>query len=135
MAAFERVLSGIPEMDAEEVDAVQRLWGEHRPGGPLVGIGSVKGNVGHCFHAESAASLLKAALALRRRVLPPQIPAPHPLEALSNLGSSAYLLNEARPWITGDAVSPRRAMVLASDVNGRRAAVVLEEEPEKEDRR
>ena len=127
--------NGIPESDAEEADAVQRLWGEHRPGGPLVGIGSVKGNIGHCLHAESAASLLKAALALRRRVLPPQRPAPHPRESLSNLGSSAYLLNEARPWITGDAVSPRRAMVLASDVNGRRAAVVLEEEPEREDRR
>ena len=127
--------SGVPEADAEEAAAVLRLWGGHRPGGPLVGVGSVKGNIGHCLHAASAASLLKAALALRRRVLPPQMPAAHPLEELSNLGSSAYLLNEARPWITGDTVSPRRAMVLARDVSGRGAAVVLEEEPEREDRR
>ena len=127
--------SGIPEADAEEAAAVLRLWGEHRPGGPLVGIGSVKGNIGHCLHAESAASILKTALALRRRVLPPQVPTAHPLDELSNLGSSAYLLNEARPWITGDSVSPRRAMVLARDISGRSAAVVLEEEPEREDRR
>ena len=127
--------SGVPEADAEEAAAVLRLWGDHRPGGPLVGIGSVKGNIGHCLHAASAASLLKVALALRRRVLPPQMPAAHPLDELSNLGSSAYLLNEARPWITGDTVSPRRAMVLARDVSGRGAAVVLEEEPEREDRR
>ena len=127
--------SGIPDSDAEEAAAVLRLWGEHRPGGPLVGIGSVTGNIGYCFHAESAASLLKAALALRRRVLPPQMPAAHPLDELSNLGSSAYLLNEPRPWITGDIANPRRAMVLAKDVCGRRAAVVLEEEPEREDRR
>ena len=127
--------SGVPEADAEEAAAVLRLWGGHRPGGPLVGVGSVKGNIGHCLHAASAASLLKAALALRRRVLPPQMPAAHPLDELSNLGSSAYLLNEARPWITGDTASPRRAMVLAHDVSGRSAAVVLEEEPEREDRR
>ena len=127
--------SGVPEADAAEAAAVLRLWGDHRPGGPLVGIGSVKGNIGHCLHAASAASLLKVALALRRRVLPPQMPAAHPLDELSNLGSSAYLLNEARPWITGDTASPRRAMVLAHDVSGRSAAVVLEEEPEREDRR
>ena len=127
--------SGIPSYDAAEVDAVQSLWGEHRPGGPLVGIGSVKGNVGHCFRAEAAASILKVALALRRRVLPPQVPCAHPIEALSNVGSSVYLLNEARPWITGDSTSPRRAAVMVNDVGGRRAALVFEEETEKEDRK
>ncbi len=126
--------SGIPSYDAAEVEVVQSLWGEHRPGGPLVGIGSVKGNVGHCFRAEAVASILKVALALRHRVLPPQMPCAHPIEALSNVGSSVYLLNEARPWVTGDSTSPRRAAVLVNDGGGRRAALVLEEEPEKEDR-
>ena len=128
--------SGVPEFDAHEVEAVQSLWGEHRPGGPLVGIGSVKGNIGHCFRAEAAASILKVAMALRRRVLPPQMPSERPLDALANVSSSVYLLNEARPWITGDSSSPRRAAVLVSDAGGgRRAAMILEEEPEKEDRR
>ena len=99
-----------------------------------MGIGSVKGNVGHCFRAEAVASILKVALALRHRVLPPQMPCAHPIEALSNVGSSVYLLNEARPWVTGDSTSPRRAAVLVNDGGGRRAALVLEEEPEKEDR-
>jgi len=125
---------GISAMDEGEVAAVQRLWGEHRPGGPLVGIGSVKGNVGHCFRASAAAAILKTALALRRKVLPPQIPAERPIESLANVASSAYILNEARPWITGDPSSPRRAAVLAADLGGRRAALVLEEEPTVEDR-
>ena len=90
--------------------------------------------MGHCFRAEAAASMLKVALALRQRVLPPQMPCAHPIEALSNVGSSVYLLNEARPWVTGDSASPRRAAVLVNDGGGRRAALVLEEEPEKEDR-
>lgn len=126
--------SGIPADDAAEVAAVQSLWGEHRPGGPLVGIGSVKGNIGHCFRAAAAAAILKAALALRRKVLPPQIPAERPLAELANVGSSVYVLNEARPWVTGDPSSPRRAAVFAGDVCGRRAALVLEEEPTTEDR-
>ncbi len=125
---------GIPDVDAEQIAAVQKLWGEHHAGDPLVGIGSVKGNIGHCFRASAAASILKAALALRRKVLPPQIPAERPLDALSNLSSSVYLLNDARPWITGDPSSPRRAAVLVNDLGGRRAAIILEEEPTTEDR-
>ena len=120
--------SGIPESDSAEAEAICRLWGEHRPGGPLVGIGSVKGNIGHCLKAAAAAGTLKAALALHSRVLPPQIAAERPLECLSNLVSPAYLLNTSRPWITGDANAPRCAAVLARDFAGRGAALVLGEE-------
>lgn len=125
---------GIPEADEEEIVTAQRAWGDHSPGGPLVGIGSVKGNVGHCFRAEAAASLLKIAIALRRRILPPQMPVANPLSVLSNRASSVYLLNEARPWITGDPSSPRRAVVFVGEPGGRKAAVVMEEEPEGEER-
>lgn len=124
--------SGIPDEDQAEAEALLRLWGEHKPGGPLVGLGSIKGNIGHCFHASAAAALIKTALALHRRVLPPQIPAPRPLPCLAHLGSPAYVLNEPRPWITGDATTPRRAMILARNAGGRMAAVVLEEEPAQE---
>jgi len=120
--------SGVPEADAEEAQAVCRLWGEHRPGGPLVGLGSVKGNIGHCFTAAAAAGVLKAAFALHAKVLPPQVAAERPLDCLSNLSSPAYLLNTARPWITGDANAPRCAAVLARDFSGRGAALVLGEE-------
>ena len=133
--------SGIAVAERREIEAVQKLWGEHKPGGPLVALGSVKGNIGHTLRASMAAGILKAALALHRRVLPPQISPERPHEALSNLSSSAYLLSEARPWITGDSSSPRRAAVLGANFDatdpvgpaakgGRAAAVILEEEPE-----
>ncbi len=124
---------GIPEVDSAQILELQKLWGEHHAGGPLVGLGSVKGNIGHCFRASAAASILKTVLALRRKVLPPQLPAERPFVTL-DLGSSVYLLNEPRPWITGDPSSPRRAAVLVNDFGGRRAAIVLEEEPTSEDR-
>ncbi len=135
--------SGIGEMEAREIEGVQRLWGEHKPGGALVGIGSVKGNIGNTLRVSMGAGLVKAALALHHRTLPPQLVPEHPLETLSTLTSSAYLLTEARPWITGDSSSPRRAVVIGSNFDscdpegmhaagkgGRSAAIVLEEEPE-----
>lgn len=122
--------SGIPEADAADLEAVQKLWGEHRPGGALVGIGSVKGNVGHCFTAAAAPSIVKAAIALKVKVLLPQIAGLRPLESVSNIASSVYLLNKARPWIIGTPTLPRRAVVCANDFDGRKAALLLEEEPE-----
>ncbi len=133
--------SGVKAMEAREIAAVQSVWGEHRPGGPLVGIGSVKGNIGHTLRASVSAGVVKAALALKYRVLPPQVAAEHAMDRLSNLGSSAYLLTEARPWITGDSASPRRAVVTGANFDpcnpvgvasrgGRSAVITLEEEPE-----
>lgn len=133
--------SGIAEAERREIAAIQRLWGDHRPGGALVGVGSVKGNIGHTLRASMAAGLVKSALALSHRVLPPQVEVPRPMEALSNISSSAYLLTEARPWISGDSSNLRRAVVLGANFDaadpigdtfaaGRGAAIVLEEEPE-----
>ncbi len=122
--------SGIAAEDASEVAAVLKLWGEHRAGDPLVGLGSIKGNIGHCFQAAGAASLVKAALALNTRVLPPQIAADRPVEALAGRASPAYLLNSPRPWIVGDRAQVRRAAVFSRDFTSRRSVVLLEEEPE-----
>ena len=133
--------SGIKAAETREIEAIQRLWGEHKPGSPLVGIGSVKGNIGHTLRAAMAAGIVKAALALHRRVLPPQVAIERQADALSNLASSAYLLTEERPWITGDSANPRRAAVLGANFDavnpigpaaraGRAAVVILEEEPE-----
>ena len=133
--------AGIGAAEKRELDAIQRLWGEHKPGSPLVGIGSVKGNIGHTLRSAMAAGIAKAALALWAKVLPPQIAAEHPADQVSNLTSSVYLLDAERPWITGDSANPRRAAVLGSNFDavdskgepvmaGRAAAVILEEEPE-----
>ena len=130
IAMIEADGAGFPEADLADVETIQKLWGAHKPGGALVGIGSVKGNVGHCFVAAAAASIVKVAQALHVRVLAPQVPGGHPLEVLANISSQEYLLDKARPWITGTPALPRRAMVCANDFDGRHAALLLEEEPE-----
>ena len=136
--------SGIEEAERREIAAIQKLWGEHRPGMPLVGMGSVKGNIGHTLRASMAAGVAKTALALFHRVLPPQVVADPPADSVANLSSSAYILNDARPWITGDSASPRRAAVMGANFDsvspssgrpsaGRSAVIILEEEPENRD--
>ena len=130
IAMIEADGAGFPDADIADVETIQKLWGPHKPGGALVGIGSVKGNVGHCLVAAAAASIVKVAQALHVRVLAPQVAGGHPLEMLANISSPAYLLDEARPWISGTPTLPRRALVCANDFDGRRAALLLEEEPE-----
>ncbi len=133
--------TGIAAQEAREIAVIQDLFGEHRPGGTLVGVGSVKGNIGHTLRASMAAGVMKAALALYHKVLPPQIAPEQPLDALAHLGSSAYLLTEARPWIVAESSAWRRAAVLGANFDsfalgsserqaGRGAVVILEEEPE-----
>jgi len=133
--------SGIRAAEARELATIKKMWGEHRPGLPLVGVGSVKGNIGHTLRAAMAAGLVKTALALYEKVLPAQIPSSSPADEVSDLASSVYLLNSERPWITGDSANPRRAAVMGANFDpknpigatasvGRSAVVILEEEPE-----
>ena len=133
--------SGIRTAEARELATIKRMWGEHRPGLPLVGVGSVKGNIGHTLRAAMAAGLVKTAIALYEKVLPAQIPSSAPADEVSDLASSAYLLNSERPWITGDSANPRRAAVMGANFDpanpigtaasvGRSAVIILEEEPE-----
>ena len=122
--------SGIPEADTAELATISSLWGSHSTGGALVGVGSCKGNFGHAFRAAAAAGAVKAALALKMRVLMPQVGVMHRLDAFAGVSSSVYILDEARPWVTRDASTPRRAAILASEFSGRQSAMLLEEEPE-----
>lgn len=134
--------TGIPRQEQREVEILKTLWGHHRPGGSLVGVGSVKGNIGHTLRAAMSAGVVKAALALHHKVLPPQVAPDHPVDDLSNLSSSAYILTETRPWITAESALLRRASVWGANFDscsptvdeahaaGRAAVVMLEEEPE-----
>lgn len=121
---------GEAEADAREANEFREMWGEHKRGDSLVGIGSVKGNIGHLLTAACAPAVLKVALALKMRVLPPQVQTTTPMEALANITSGTYLLNGARPWLAANRSTIRRAAVCANDLTGRRAAVLLQEEPE-----
>lgn len=70
---FEAHGTGTPAGDPIECGAVGRAIATHRDRDNPLPIGSVKTNVGHLESASGAAGLLKAALVLRHREIPPSL--------------------------------------------------------------
>jgi acyl transferase domain-containing protein len=122
--------AGVPHADQTELQVIHEIYGERKHGQPLVGVGSVKGNIGHTLWATGAAGILKAALSISHRVLAPNVPVDKPHLKIMSAKSPIYLLTEARPWIRGSKKNPRRACVSAIDFTGTCAAAILEEYPE-----
>ena len=91
-----------------------------------VALGSVKSNIGHLKGAAGAAGILKAALALRDKVLPPSLHCEHPSPEIDFAHSPLYVNTELKPWdVPTDGV--RRAGVSAFGFGGTNFHVVLEE--------
>lgn len=111
-----------PVGDATEIEALKGAFGD---GAPRVALGSVKSMIGHCLPASGSAGLIKAAMALYQRVMPPTL-IDTPNAELGIDGTPFYLNTETRPWIHGDA-APRRAGVNAFGFGGINAHAVLEE--------
>lgn len=136
--------TGTPTGDVAELQAVQKVFGTAELGEPWCAIGSVKSMIGHCQAASGIAGLIKTALALYHRVLPPTLNVRTPNPQFNWQTSPVYINTEARPWIhpkihplvpddvrmlleaeTGTAV--RRAAVSAFGFGGVNAHAVLEE--------
>ena len=111
--------------DATELQALEEVYGT-RPDGPWCALGSVKSQIGHTKAAAGAAGLIKAALALHHKVLPPTTKVERPIERLADGRSPFYLNTEARPWLS-PAGHPRRAAVSAFGFGGSNFHCVLEE--------
>ncbi|MGQ0699840.1 MAG: type I polyketide synthase [Panacagrimonas sp.] len=116
--------TGTAAGDRAEIDALNIVFGA-RGAGPQIAVGSVKSMIGHCLPAAGSASLIKTALALHHKLLPPTLCDP-PNPELVGPGGPLYINNQARPWMHGGA-HPRRAGVNAFGFGGANAHVILEE--------
>ena len=83
--------------------------------------------IGHTKATAGVAGMIKAALALHHRVLPPTIGVTEPNPKANFPESPFYVNTEARPWLTPAADHPRRAGVSAFGFGGTNFHVVLEE--------
>ena len=90
-------------------------------------IGSLKGNVGHMDAAAGVASLIKTALALKHRLLPPTINFTEPNPKIDFPNSPFFVNAQLTEWKAG--LTPRRAGVSSFGIGGTNAHVVLEEAP------
>ncbi|MEU5211166.1 beta-ketoacyl synthase N-terminal-like domain-containing protein [Streptomyces sp. NPDC020742] len=117
--------TGTPVGDAAELATLAKVFGPGGPGRTRVGLGSVKSMLGHTMQAAGIAGLIKAALALHHRTLPPTLHLDDPHRALAD--TRMRPLTGAEPWDAGP--HPRRAGVNAFGFGGINAHAVLEEAP------
>jgi enediyne polyketide synthase len=110
--------------DKVELTAILRLL-QDAPGNGLCHIGSVKANIGHCKAAAGAAGVIKAVMALQRKVLPPTVNCarPNPIFAKSHARLQPSLGGQV--WDAHD--QPRRASVSSMGFGGANSHVTLEE--------
>ena len=111
--------------DSVEVEALREFFGFHK--GHSCAVGTVKSMIGHTKSAAGLASLVKTALALHYKILPPTLGVTKPNPLLENRGSPFYINTETRPWIKRKKHLPRRAGVSAFGFGGTNFHAVLEE--------
>jgi acyl transferase domain-containing protein/NAD(P)-dependent dehydrogenase (short-subunit alcohol dehydrogenase family) len=117
--------------DATELSSLTEVFqSAHNTGarsaGPWCALGSVKSQIGHTKAAAGVAGVIKAAMALHEKVLPPTIKITHPLEEAASGRSPFYLNTVKRPWLP-NGEHPRRAGVSALGFGGTNFHCVLEE--------
>jgi acyl transferase domain-containing protein/phosphopantetheinyl transferase len=118
--------TGTPVGDAAEVQALSRVFGPCQEELPWCAVGSVKSMISHLIPAAGMAGLIKSALALYHKVLPPTLHCDTPNPQLTLEQTPFYINSETRPWIHG-ASTPRRAGVNAFGFGGINTHVILEE--------
>ncbi len=89
-------------------------------------VGSVKSQIGHTKSAAGSAGIIKAALALHHKVLPPTIKVSTPNPQIDWADSPFYVNPTLRPWFRGSD-HPRRAGVSSFGFGGSNWHITLEE--------
>lgn len=109
--------------DSIEIEALSRVFRSQTDKKQYCGIGSVKTNIGHLTQAAGVAALIKTAMALKKKEIPPSINCKTPNPKL--VDSPFYLVKEATSWKSDG--SPRRAGINSFAIGGTNAHMILEE--------
>ncbi len=112
--------------DVAEVSTLISVFGNLGLPEGSIGLGSVKSNIGHLKSAAGAAGILKAALALHHKILPPTANFERPNPGIDFAHSPFTILTAARPWDVKER-QVRRAGVSAFGFGGANFHAVLEE--------
>lgn len=115
--------TGTPVGDAIEVAALREAFAEH--GGDCA-LGSVKTNIGHTSAAAGAVGLIKVALSLGNRSLPPSLHFGTENPRIGFADTPFQVVEKLRPW---RAATPLRAGLSSFGFGGTNVHAILEEGP------
>jgi len=113
--------------DPIEIEALTQAFRVHTDAKQFCAIGSLKSNVGHLVAAAGVAGLIKTALALYYKKIPPSLNFEAPNLKIDFANSPFYVNTKLAEWSEGE--TPRRAGVSSFGVGGTNAHIVLEEAP------
>lgn len=116
-----------PLMAYTAMQSLARLLETRKGLMPRCAVGSVEPSMDDSQATTGVAALIKTALALYYKILPPTL-SDNPDTALPLEGTPFYLNTEVRPWIHGNREIPRRAAVQDYTSGGRLSAHAILEE-------
>jgi acyl transferase domain-containing protein len=124
---FEAHATGTAVGDKTELTALGEVLREAGGERHAAALGSVKSQIGHTKGAAGTASLMKLALGLYHKVLPPTINVERPNHAVDFAEGPYYINVKTRPWIRDPHRPVRRAAASAMGFGGTNFHLVLEE--------
>src|SRR3989339_1260267 len=115
--------------DPIEIEGITKAFKKYTPEKTFCRIGSVKPNLGHTAEASGLVGLIKTALALKHKQIPPSIHFKEPNHKIDWNNSPVYVNTKLTKWERQDEATPLRAGVSSFGLSGTNCHVVLEEAP------
>ena len=112
--------------DPIEYASLAQVYGIDRP----CALTSAKTNFGHTQSAAGALGLMKAVLALRHGVIPPNLHFTCLPDDIARIDTNLFVPQEITPWPTNGHQTPRRAAVSSYGMTGTNVHAIVEHAPE-----